>query len=994
MLSEKDWEKLEGILRSDERTEPWSENVRLYVLLRIATGSGEEDLTDRQYAHDELLAAGLSDYAIPYTHELLPPIIRKQSVFSRRLLQLQEAVKDCADLIPFGGTHAKKVLPRHFNSVEASFTTIKEISRGTFGSVESVQDSETGRVFARKTMRRSCEGTMSQTQRLALFKNEVEVTRKAQQIGNPHIVQLVASYTDSIYFALLLLPVAERNLHDLLAQPAPISSEDKAILRLSFGCLVSGLASLHSVLIRHKDVKPKNIIVSGTSLLFCDFGSARDAEFKDTTETEGIARNRTPRYLSPEAHSQKPRNEACDVWSLGCVFLEMLTVLIDISVDELLEYVRRKINNTGPTQDICYWMAADSDIFQSRLGQIAQDASLPEAAKWTAQMVTIMLHHADDPLVSPVLILPQMKRDPSSRPTAEALMRHFQDHAAANPESGHIGPCCIEAPVPAIPERQQFSLPTSEQRQPHLLWKSEHSTATNGPFVGDHPQMWRRAGGSLDSGYVTKPRTDSSSSQVQSAHRRSESTLNRRVSAADTLVFEAILNENPLQILQGNPSDGTFATATSVLHLYESRKTDLYLSTRRLVFLISGSDSVGLDFWLPLADITIERRDTHVLLSWSDCDHDSQEKADGTTLHSRVYSRTHLNNTVLIHFWSVENAREFTMKMNQPCDGMLSLRDSPIDLSPYPAQSAWTLTENDEAMRNSMPDRVTHTVQAFDCPDINNRSTKRGLLVRGRDDTAASTSRIYWLPEMIDMMLGTEVEGSFSRLEPGINLIGLLAVDYKSDVQGVRGYQAPKHGSCASAEYSKCHTIWTFISLEGIVRPMSIFQDAIASAGCVIDRQTDRYKLLNSIGSWALWYCVTTNDLSVKRKPLPHRHGMADLFFWVHEGSGTAALTFRMRKSRPQKPCWITGRRKPPLQTLLRTLTPAEYTVSPKRRPFRELWRQQSECQIDFLPGRGDAAPQLDASDITRAHPNFRRTSQSEGISRESDHNTIPKCSW
>ncbi|KAL1588536.1 hypothetical protein WHR41_02894 [Cladosporium halotolerans] len=224
------------------------------------------------------------------------------------------------------------------------------------------------------------------------------------------------------------------------------------------------------------------------------------------------------------------------------------------------------------------------------------------------------------------------------------------------------------------------------------------------------------------------------------------------------------------------------------------------------------------------------------------------------------------------------------MKMNQPCDGMLSLRDSPIDLSPYPAQSAWTLTGNDEAMRHSMPDRVTHTVQAFDCPDIDNRSAKRGLLVRGRDDAAASTSRIYWLPEMIDMMLGTEVEGSFSRFEPGLNLIGLLAADYKSDVQGVRGYQAPRHGSCVSAEYSKCHTIWTFTSLE------------------------DRYKLLNSIGSWALWYCVTTSDLSVKRKPFPHRHGMADLFFWVHEGSGTAALTFRMRNPRPQKPCWITGR--------------------------------------------------------------------------------------
>ncbi|KAI1455180.1 hypothetical protein F4805DRAFT_291151 [Annulohypoxylon moriforme] len=36
---------------------------------------------------------------------------------------------------------------------------------------------------------------------------------------------------------------------------------------------------------------------------------------------------RSPRYCAPEVAANKPRNSSSDIWSLGCVFLEMIAVL-------------------------------------------------------------------------------------------------------------------------------------------------------------------------------------------------------------------------------------------------------------------------------------------------------------------------------------------------------------------------------------------------------------------------------------------------------------------------------------------------------------------------------------------------------------------------------------------------------------------------------------------------------------------------------------------
>lgn len=75
----------------------------------------------------------------------------------------------------------------------------------------------------------------------------------------------MGSYTDPKYFALLTSPVADYDLASYMAEA--VNSVDKqSLLRTFFGCLYNGLQYLHQSQIRHRDVKPQNILVKGSTV--------------------------------------------------------------------------------------------------------------------------------------------------------------------------------------------------------------------------------------------------------------------------------------------------------------------------------------------------------------------------------------------------------------------------------------------------------------------------------------------------------------------------------------------------------------------------------------------------------------------------------------------------------------------------------------------------------------------------------------------------------
>jgi serine/threonine protein kinase len=91
--------------------------------------------------------------------------------------------------------------------------------------------------------------------------------------------------------------------------------------------------------VRHKDIKGQNVLVkrtaSGTNLLLTDFGIAMDFSEIAKSTTKGPQAQKTERYCAPEVAGGRERGRRSDVYSLGCLFVEVATVMIGFDLKTL-----------------------------------------------------------------------------------------------------------------------------------------------------------------------------------------------------------------------------------------------------------------------------------------------------------------------------------------------------------------------------------------------------------------------------------------------------------------------------------------------------------------------------------------------------------------------------------------------------------------------------------------------------------------------------------
>jgi serine/threonine protein kinase len=182
----------------------------------------------------------------------------------------------------------------------------------------------TGKVYARKRIRRK---TMfgHDTHAQKIYENELHALKT---IGdNDHLIKVRGTYTDKKYLVMLLEPVADGNLKQFMESARGLSYERQTQFRTYFGCLAHTIAFLHNLEVLHKDVKPENILLKDWRLILTDFGTAFDWSKTGQSMTRSNASDgRTPRYQSPEVANSNEFHRASDIWSLGVVFLEMVTI--------------------------------------------------------------------------------------------------------------------------------------------------------------------------------------------------------------------------------------------------------------------------------------------------------------------------------------------------------------------------------------------------------------------------------------------------------------------------------------------------------------------------------------------------------------------------------------------------------------------------------------------------------------------------------------------
>jgi serine/threonine protein kinase len=131
-------------------------------------------------------------------------------------------------------------------------------------------------------------------------------------------------------------------LEQLIRRGAPLPVATKVRLVAN---LCDGLACAHKAGVIHRDIKPSNVMVTGEHVLkIIDFGVARlvDSEMTRTGDLVG-----TPLYMSPEQLEGGAAGEPSDIFSVGLVLYELLSLRRAFPGDKP-HVVARNILSTEP----------------------------------------------------------------------------------------------------------------------------------------------------------------------------------------------------------------------------------------------------------------------------------------------------------------------------------------------------------------------------------------------------------------------------------------------------------------------------------------------------------------------------------------------------------------------------------------------------------------------------------------------------------------------
>ncbi|CAK7228913.1 Suppressor of Sensor Kinase (SLN1) [Sporothrix bragantina] len=211
------------------------------------------------------------------------------------------------------------------------------VGGGTFGNVYAAMNLDNGQLMAVKEIR------LQDPKLIPTIATQIrDEMRVLESLDHPNVVSYygIEVHRDRVYIFMEFC--SGGSLASLLEHGR---IEDEQVIQVYALQLLEGLAYLHEIKIAHRDIKPENILLDHNGIIkYVDFGAAKVIARHGRTMNNnldpaiamGVAMgskpaNRsmtgTPMYMSPEVIKGETPDHfgAIDVWSLGCVILEMAT---------------------------------------------------------------------------------------------------------------------------------------------------------------------------------------------------------------------------------------------------------------------------------------------------------------------------------------------------------------------------------------------------------------------------------------------------------------------------------------------------------------------------------------------------------------------------------------------------------------------------------------------------------------------------------------------
>ena len=204
------------------------------------------------------------------------------------------------------------------------------VGGGTFGSVYAAINLDSGHLMAVKEIRLQDPKLIPTI--VSQIRDEMGVL---QVLDHPNIVQYygIEPHRDKVY--IFMEYCSGGSLAGLLEHGR---IEDEMVIQVYALQLLEGLGYLHEANVVHRDIKPENILLDHNGVIkYVDFGAAKVIANQGKTIVVDNSSGRpkqqsmtgTPMYMSPEVikggQHRGARLGAVDIWSLGCVVMEMAT---------------------------------------------------------------------------------------------------------------------------------------------------------------------------------------------------------------------------------------------------------------------------------------------------------------------------------------------------------------------------------------------------------------------------------------------------------------------------------------------------------------------------------------------------------------------------------------------------------------------------------------------------------------------------------------------